>query len=249
MNKFLPPFYCRSKNPLLRGLAFFEHVLKAKRGRVQTPWQRCLAHFETLFIDNTLFSFLFLNKHRVTEKLWRAGQPHPFQIRGLAKAGIRTIINLRGERDCASYYLEEQACQRHGIALVNVTMESKRPPTREKIAELAQVFSTTTYPALMHCKSGADRTGLAAALCLMIHDGRSVEEAQKQLSLRYGHLASSKTGVLDAFLAAYQKAAAQEGVTFLAWAQSPAYDREAIMAVYKPRRFVSWLGDLVLRRE
>ncbi len=249
MNKSLPPFYCRSKNPLSRGMAFFEHVLKAKRGRVQTPWQRCLAHFETLFIDKTLFSFLFLNKHRVTEKLWRSGQPHPFQIRGLAKAGIRTIINLRGERDCASYYLEEQACKRHGVALVNVTMESKRPPTREKIVELAQVFSTITYPALMHCKSGADRTGLAAALYLLIHDKRPVEEAQKQLSLRYGHLASSKTGVLDAFLAAYQEAAAQEGVAFLPWAQSAAYDRDAIIADHKPRRFMAWLCESLLGRE
>lgn len=243
-----PPFYCRKKNPLSRGLAFFEHVLKAKRGRVQTPWQRCLAHFETLFIDKTLFSFLLLNKHRVTQTLWRAGQPHPFQIRGLAKEGIRTIINLRGERDCASYYLEDRACKRHGLALVNIALESKRPPSREKIEELAQIFSKVTYPALMHCKSGADRTGLAAALYLLIHDKRPVEEAQKQLALRYGHLQQSKAGVLDAFLAAYQPAAAQ-GVTFLAWTQSAAYDCEAIIAGYKPVRFIQWLGDTLLKRE
>ncbi len=248
MSASWPPFYCRSKNPLTRVLAFWEHVLKAKRGRAQTPWQRCLAHFETLFIDKTLFSFLFLNKHRVTEKLWRSGQPHPLQVKGLAKAGIRTIINLRGARDCASFFLEEQACQRHGIILVNVALESKRPPSREKITELAHLFSTIPYPALMHCKSGADRTGLAAALYLLIHDNKPLAEAQQQLSLRYGHLRNSKAGVLDTFLAAYQPAAAQ-GVAFLAWAQSAAYNREAISAAHKPRRFMGWLYESFLRRE
>ena len=37
---------------------------------------------------------------------------------GLAREGIRPS-NLRGERLCGSFWLEEQACARHGIALVD----------------------------------------------------------------------------------------------------------------------------------
>ena len=47
---------------------------------------------------------------------------------GLAREGIRTVVNLRGERLCGSFWLEEQACARHGIALVNFSVRSRRRP-------------------------------------------------------------------------------------------------------------------------
>ena len=65
------------------------------------------------------------------------------------------------------------------------------------------LFNTIEMPALMHCKSGADRAGLMAALYLLIHRKRPVAEAMQQLSFRYLHVRQAKTGMLDSFFEAY----------------------------------------------
>jgi len=244
-----PVFYCRKKNPLARAIAYAVHVLKARRGTVVTAGQRILAHIETLFVDKTLFAFLFLNRHRVADGVWRSAQPHPAQIGALARSGIRAIINLRGERDCATYYLEREACRRHGVALFDVALESKRPPPREVVAILDSLFASVPRPFLMHCKSGADRTGLASALYLLLRGDGGIAAAQGHMALRYGHLAHGCAGVLDAFLAAYGAARRQTGVPFRDWVQSPAYDREAISAAHAPRPFAAWMGETLLGRE
>ena len=62
------------------------------------------------------------------------------------------------------------------------------------------------FPALIHCKSGADRAGLAAGLALMF-EGGSAAEALGQLALRFGHFSRAPTGVLDAFFLHYQAVA------------------------------------------
>ena len=51
----------------------------------------------------------------------------------LADKGIRTIVNLRGVRDCAAYLMEVEACRRHGIALVDYPIRSREPPSKEAI--------------------------------------------------------------------------------------------------------------------
>ena len=78
-------------------------------------------------------------------------------------------------------------------------------------------------PGLVHRKSGADRAGFAAAVFLLLQ-GATVAQAMRQLSLRWGHLARSRAGVLDAVLRAY----AREGegrVGFADWVRD-SYDPE-----------------------
>ena len=42
-------------------------------------------------------------------------------------------------------------------------------------------------PILFHCHSGADRTGLASMMYLLLHTNGALADAQKQISFRYGH--------------------------------------------------------------
>ena len=88
-------------------------------------------------------------------------QPAPHHIRRLAREGIRTVVNLRGERLCGSFWLEQQACARHGIALVNFSVRSRAAPSHKELRGARELFERIEYPMLMHCKSGADRAGLA----------------------------------------------------------------------------------------
>ena len=59
---------------------------------------------------------------------------------------------------------------------------------------MAAFLAKLEYPVLVHCKSGADRAGLFAALFLILREGATVAEAREELSPRYGHFRHAKTG-------------------------------------------------------
>jgi hypothetical protein len=100
---------------------------------------------------------------------------------------------------------------------------------------------------LMHCKSGADRAGLMAALYVLIHCKKPAAEAIKQLSLRYLHVRQAKTGMLDSFFEAYAPYEAQ-GMAFFDWVDT-IYDPQALHDEFMARPWAEKLVDGILRRE
>jgi protein tyrosine/serine phosphatase len=100
----------------------------------------------------------------------------------------------------------------------------------------------------MHCKSGADRAGFVAALYLIVHEGRTVDEALRQLSVRFGHFRFSKTGILDAFFDLYRREGEAKGLPFLAWVEHH-YDPEALEREFRPGFWSNVLVDRIMRRE
>ena len=111
---------------------------------------------------------------------------------------------------------------------------------------LAEIYRTMQAPALVHCKSGADRAGLAAGMFLLLRGG-TTRDALRQLSLRYGHVRQSKTGILDAFFAAY----ARDGEgrkPFLDWVRED-YDEAALRSGFKAGGVAEFINDRVLARE
>lgn len=61
--------------------------------------------------------------------------------------------------------------------------------TPARVAALEQVMRDAPKPLLIHCKAGADRTGLASALYLGALEHQTRETAGWQLSILYGHIA------------------------------------------------------------
>ena len=103
-------------------------------------------------------------------------------------------------------------------------------------------MQTMPKPVLIHCKSGADRTGLAAALYLLVIEGQPIEVAKRQLSFRYIHVSYTATGILDHFLRVYEDAFRDSGIGFLEWMRT-AYDPAELTA-----SFARWrAGDRSLR--
>lgn len=221
---------------------------KRARGPMDTPRRRVMGHVESLFIDHAVFRLIYLNRHRLSEKMFRAAQPTPGQIGDLAAAGIKTIVNLRGERDCASYILEEEACRRHGVTLVNFPIKSRDMPSKENLRRARDIFASIEYPALLHCKSGADRAGLMSVLYLMVHEGQPLAQALKHLSWRYGHIKQAKTGMLDYFFALYAAANAEKPVEFYDWVDQ-VYDPDRAREGFRAGVWASRLVDGVLKRE
>jgi protein tyrosine/serine phosphatase len=210
---------------------------------------RMLAWANMLLVDHGVFRLAYLNRHRVgTGQVWRSAQPGPHQLARFRAEGIRTVISLRGGREHGSWPLQREACERHGLTLVEFVLRSREAPGKATILEAKRFFEGIEYPAVMHCKSGADRAGLAAALYLILHEGRPVAEAARQLSARYGHFRFAKTGILDAFFAKYLAEGEPRGLDFLTWVET-AYDPEALKRDFRPNFWSDMVVDRVIRRE
>ncbi|MFB0493456.1 protein tyrosine/serine phosphatase [Methylobacterium sp. OAE515] len=213
------------------------------------PGDRLRAWANMLLMDHGVFRLAYLNRHRVgTGALWRSAQPGPHHLARFRAEGVRTVISLRGGREHGSWPLQREACERHGLILREFVLRSREAPDRETILAAKDFFASVAYPAVMHCKSGADRAGLASALYLILHEGRPVAEAARQLSARYGHLRFAKTGILDAFFARYRLEGEARGMDFLTWVET-VYDPEALKRDFRPGFWSDLAADRVLRRE
>ena len=215
---------------------------------ITRPFQRLAAWGNMVFNDHGIFRLIYLNKHKVTPDFWRAAQPAPHQIAAMAQEGIKTIVTLRGGREFGCWPLEREACENHRIALLEFVARSREAPTRENIFEAKALFEKMAYPALIHCKSGADRAGFISVLYLILQEGKSVTAAMEQLSLRYGHLRWSKTGILDLFFERYRQEGESRGLSLLDWTRDH-YDPAALTRDFKPSFWSDLIVDRLLRRE
>ncbi len=209
---------------------------------------RPAAYFELMLVDHGLFRFFYLNRHRLSDVAWRTAQPAPRDIRKFARDGVRTIVNLRGPRDCSSYELERQACAKRGIKLVDYQVRSRAAPSVAEIKGAKALFEEIEYPILMHCKSGADRAGLMSALFMHFHEGKPIDEAKRQLSLRYGHISQAETGVLDYFFERYLSDNALRPMPFMEWVET-VYDPDEVKRTFRAKGWANRLVNSVLRRE
>jgi len=186
--------------------------------------------------------------HGVGDRAWRAAQPAPHQIARFKRMGIKTVVNLRGERVCGSYWLEKAACARHGLKLVTYRVRSRAAPTREEVLGARDLFETLEYPILMHCKSGADRAGLMTVLYLHFHEGLPIAEAKSGLSLKYGHIRQADTGILDYFFERYLKDTRDKPKSFTDWLVED-YDPDDLRRSFQSQGWANRLVNSVLRRE
>jgi protein tyrosine/serine phosphatase len=201
-----------------------------------------------LIVDHGIFRVLYCNTHRIGPLAWRSAQPTPHHLRALRRQGLRTVINLRGERLCGSYFLERAVCERKGITLINFRLRSREAPSRQEIRAAVELFEQIEYPVLIHCKSGADRAGLMSALYMFLKEGMPLEEAKKALSLRYGHFRHARTGILDCFFERYISDNAKNPMPFLEWIDK-VYDPRELQRSFRSRGSADRLIDHVLRRE
>lgn len=216
--------------------------LTTRGGRFKARW-------DYAWKDHGFLRRWFQNAHWVSPELARSNQPSPRQLADWKAQGIRTVVNLRGRPHEVYYALERDACDRLGLTLVDAPLDSRDAPSPERVRRAKEVFETIEYPALIHCKSGADRAGLMAVLYRHFRLGEPISEAKRELDKKYLHHREGATGVLDYTLDKYLGEAEPKGIGFLEWVQSDAYDPQAIRAEFKAGRWGKMLTDTILRRE
>lgn len=218
------------------------------RGELDSPRGRALAWLDALFIDHAVFRLAWSNLAPVVPgRVWRCNHPTPGRLARLThRLGLKTLINLRGTAGNGSDALSRAAARRLGLVFLDMSFESRGAPQRDRILRLHEIYRTMATPALLHCKSGADRAGLASGLILLF-EGATAAQALGQLSLRFGHIRQARTGILDAFFLRYQREA--EGrKPFLDWVQQD-YDEAALRRDFHANGLASFINDWVLAHE
>ena len=220
----------------------FSGMIRADLSRLRG--QHSGSFVSSVLFDANLVREAFTNAHWLGPDLVRTNQPSPEQLSYWQRRGVRTVINLRGQRDEAYYWLEKDACARLGLTLIDAPLDSRDPPDRDRIDRARDLFRTIEYPALIHCKSGADRAGMMAVLYRHFHLGEPISAAMTELGKRTLHSREGLTGVLDYTLEKYVDEVEPTGVSFEDWVASDAYDPKAIRAGFK----AGWWGKLVVDR-
>lgn len=133
-----------------------------------------------------------LNNFHVVQPgvLYRSAQLSPqFLEAMIRKHNIKTIINLRGNNEHKRWWQKEKKlAEKLGISLYNIRMTATYLPSKQNLLTLLKIYQQAPRPILIHCYSGADRTGEAAALWVLDQQKKDKKTALKQLSLRYGHV-------------------------------------------------------------
>jgi len=137
----------------------------------------------------------------INEGVYRSGQPSPKLLEHyIVKHKIKNIINLRysDTSDQDIYLMQKNICYKLNTNMINIPISARRLPEKDKLKLILDIIKQIQKPFLVHCKTGADRTGFFMALYIF-YTTNDIELAKKQLSLKYLHVRYSSTGILDYF--------------------------------------------------
>ena len=153
-----------------------------------------------LLLPVLLFTGCFLgtNLHAVDKNvLWRSAQPSPSLIERVhEKHGIRSVLNLRGpDHGDEEFDSVLEKCDELGLVHASVRW-SARGTSDEKSLETLWLFLMLPKPVLVHCRSGADRTGNFSSKIRHLL-GESKQEAGSELCIWYGHVPIKGVGFYE----------------------------------------------------
>jgi protein tyrosine phosphatase (PTP) superfamily phosphohydrolase (DUF442 family) len=138
-----------------------------------------------------LRSYVFeRNLHAIVEgRVYRSAQPSGERLaEWISELGLRTVLNLRGQKsDDDRHWLKEEiaTAEQAGIAHVSLRMSAADMPPAQTLRELVRVIDTAERPLLLHCKAGAERSGLAAAVVVLLETG-DLDAARAEFALDKG---------------------------------------------------------------
>jgi len=187
-----------------------------------TLWRyarRALLTIGALLISGVLLAggtYLYIqeggNFHTVEPHVvYRSAQLSGQDLHELVTAhGIKTVLSLRGKNTGETWYDDEMRTVRaDGIGHLDVSLSAYRDVSVEQMNEIIKLIDQAPKPILIHCESGADRTGLVSAL-YRLSRGQSLAVAEQELSPRYGHFTVfvPRSAAMDRSLAAYARSRA-----------------------------------------
>jgi tyrosine-protein phosphatase SIW14 len=116
------------------------------------------------------------NLHKVSDNLYRGAQPDDEGIQELKKLGIKTVVNLRSDQS------DEKMLKDSGIAYKAIPMSAADPKNEDVITFLKIITDSNNIPVFVHCRYGADRTGMMCAVYRIFVQGWSKQDAVEEMT-------------------------------------------------------------------
>ncbi len=134
----------------------------------------------------------------VSGEAYRSGQMDAAQLsRAMQAYGIKSIINLRGTDAPVFYQGELDTAKRLGVQHYDFSLSANDEITVPQMEEIIRTLREAPKPVLIHCKAGSDRTGLISVLYCLMLKGETPAQADRELSVWYGHIPLTGTIAMD----------------------------------------------------
>jgi len=120
------------------------------------------------------------NFGRVTDNLYRGGQPTLDGFSSLRAMGVGMVVNFRDER--AETEIEKRQVESLGIKYVGIPFSANhKPPTNQIVEFLDLLRANPSTKIFVHCRRGADRTGLMIAAYRVSIEHQPVTDAVSEM--------------------------------------------------------------------
>lgn len=175
------------------------------------------------------YNLLTDNVHTVISgKIYRSAQfDHEKLVYYTRKLHLKTMINLRGAWPTNHWYqVESHFAKKNHLHYYAIQFSAYQLPTKNKLRELVHLLQTAPKPIIFHCEGGADRTGMAAAISIILFDKNpSIHLIKKQASWHYNAISRKTVGYqllrnYFAWLKQHHDISSKQ--RFLQWIDSPA---------------------------
>jgi len=119
------------------------------------------------------------NFAKVTDGVWRGGQPSAEGMRTLKSMGVKTIVNLRA--------ISSDRTELRGTELNYVHIRTSAAfLSDDEVAKALRIATDSAHrPVFIHCEHGADRTGAVIAAYRMVVQGWDSRKARREVG-RFG---------------------------------------------------------------
>jgi undecaprenyl-diphosphatase len=145
-------------------------------------------------------------------EIYRSRQPDATDlVRSVDVAGIKSVVNLRGEKLDADWYIEElEASRELGLERLDIRFESYHWPRRYSLHRLIAFLDSAPRPILLHCHGGTHRAGLASAVSRAL-EGQPMDAVRGELSDIRTSLRMSNRGFISLFFDLYEAWLEEQG--------------------------------------
>lgn len=121
-------------------------------------------------------------------RAYRSSTPGAWVGGLIEKRKLASILNLRGGEATDRWYVQEvQGAREAGVDFYDLPLSAVRRPTRRELLLLIDVLAAARPPLLIHCRAGADRTGLATVVYNLTVLGLPPGRAMDGFSVFHGH--------------------------------------------------------------
>jgi protein tyrosine phosphatase (PTP) superfamily phosphohydrolase (DUF442 family) len=112
---------------------------------------------------------------RVTSNLYRGSQPTAEGMKQLKAMGVKTVVNLR------SFHTDKDELAGTGLKGFHFQTKPWHGEEEDVVKFLGIVTDTNNLPVLVHCRRGADRTGMMCAMYRIVVSDWTKKQAVEEM--------------------------------------------------------------------